>query len=389
MHFSFCSHSPELLVVVSSRAPLRYHFLFIFIYLSILFMPPIVVDPNLEPLPDFNGLAYQAIRDLIVTQVPNTTPAQAVEHLQAAYVVDRQTRIAAWDAQIQLEQEAEALRVQQLRVEEEVRAAEQEALAEAERKELEKKKPKINDFDENRMADSVIVPRPSPFAINKLKSFEYIELSYFTPEGCISAAEENKAAAEEAFGITKVDGLMALKPFTSFKASKNVIKDKDLSWRQMSMGKNSMLHHMNKLGWPEKHINALAHFYFILEDHPMRLRPDGDSILITFQAVVRREWHDVLDRNEGFNIAKINSETLRAVADEYHDKKRAEGLNEVSFSPLFPLHMHANLLPFSLSLSPSLRIPPYRLFYLRLTLHASCLVPRASCLMPHASCLMP
>ena len=81
------------------------------------------------------------------------------------------------------------------------------------------------------MADSVIAPCPSPFAINKLKSFEYVELSYFTPEGCASAAEENRATAEEAFGLTKVDGFVALKPVASFKASKNVIKDKDLSWR--------------------------------------------------------------------------------------------------------------------------------------------------------------
>jgi hypothetical protein len=191
-------------------------------------MPPIVLDLNLKPLPDFNSLVYQAIQDLIVIQVPNTIPAQAAECLQAVYVVNRQTHIAAWDTQIQLEQEAEALCVQQFRVEEEVRAAEQEALVGAERKELKKKKPKINDLNENCMADSVIIPCPSPFAINKLKSFEYVELSYFTPEGCISTAEENKAAAEEAFSITKVDSFMALKPFASFKASKNIINDKNV-----------------------------------------------------------------------------------------------------------------------------------------------------------------
>jgi len=100
------------------------------------------------------------------------------------------------------------------------------------------------------------------------------------------------------------------------------------------MGKNSLIHHMNKFQWPEKHINALAHFYFILEDHPMRMRPDGDKILINFQAAVRREWHDALDCNKGFNIAKINPDTLRAIADEYHNKKRSEGISEVS--PLFP-----------------------------------------------------
>ena len=312
---------------------------------------PAAQDPNLEPAPDFNGQGYQAIRDLIVAQVPNMTSAQAAEQLQTAYNADRLTRIAAWDELVRQEQEAEAVQALQLREEEDARRAEDERLAEAERKELEKKKPKINDFDENRTAESVIAPRPSPFALNKLKSFEYVELSYFTPEGCATAAEESRATADEAFGLTSLDGFVAFKPVASFKASKNAIKDRDLSWRQMTMGKNSMLHHMNKLGWPDKHINALAHFYFILEDHPMRMRPDGDRILIVFQAAVRREWHDALDRNEGFNIAKINPDTLRAIADEYHDKKRADGLNEVS--PFCPSPSHVSLTPCCPLPSPS------------------------------------
>jgi hypothetical protein len=156
-------------------------------------MPPAVQDPNFEPLPNFNGPGYQVIRDLIVAQVPNITPAQAVEQLQTAYNADKLIRIAAWDEQVRQEQEAEAAQALQLRDEEDARRAEEERLAEAERKELEKKKPKINDFDENRIAESVIVPRPSPFALNKLKSFEYVELSYFTPEGCATAAEESRA----------------------------------------------------------------------------------------------------------------------------------------------------------------------------------------------------
>jgi hypothetical protein len=278
-------------------------------------MPLIEHNPNIEPLPDFGGPGYQVLRNLIIAQVPNITPEQAAE------------------------QEDEAQRARQLREEERARLEEEERLAEAERKEQEKKKPKINDFDENRMADSLITPRPSPFALNKLKNLEYVELSYFTPEGCATAAEESKSTSEEAFGLTKLDDFVALKPVASFRASKNVIKDKDLTWRQMTMGKSSMLHHMNKLGWPEKHINALAHFYFVLEDHPMRLRPNGDKILIIFQATIRREWHDALDRNEGFNIAKINPETLRAVADQFYDSKRDEGLNEVS---LIPFHLIAS-----------------------------------------------
>ncbi|KAF8808794.1 hypothetical protein BYT27DRAFT_7255060 [Phlegmacium glaucopus] len=289
-------------------------------------------NPNLEQLPNFNGPAYQPIVNLIV-QVQQITPQQAVEQLKTAHNTDRQARIEAWDDQVRQEQELIEQQALLQREEEERMRQEEEKAAEAERKELEKKKPKINNFDENRTGDEVIAPRPSPFAINKLKNFDYVELSYFTPEGCAAAMEDkdmSKAVADEAFGIAEVNGIMALRPIASLKAAKNVIRDRDLTWRQMTMGKNAMLHHMNKLGWPEKHINALAHFYFKLEDHPMRLRPNGDEILIIIQAVVRREWHDALERREGFNITNINETTLRTIADEYHDKKRAEGLVEVS-----------------------------------------------------------
>ncbi len=87
-------------------------------------MPPIIPKPNLEQPPDFQGPGYQAIRDLIIAQVPNTTPAQAAEHLLAAYNTDQQARIAAWDEQARLEQESENLRAQRLREEEEARQAE-------------------------------------------------------------------------------------------------------------------------------------------------------------------------------------------------------------------------------------------------------------------------
>ena len=59
-----------------------------------------------------------------------------------------------------------------------LRRAEDECLKEEEKREQEKKKPKIGDFDENRMVLDHIIPRPSQFAIGKLKSFNFIELWY-------------------------------------------------------------------------------------------------------------------------------------------------------------------------------------------------------------------
>jgi len=91
-----------------------------------------------------------------------------------------------------------------------------------------------------------------------------------------------------------------------------------------------MIHYMHKVGWPEKHIDALASFYFQLKDHDMRLRQHGDRILIIFQAKVRREWHNAMEQNKGFNISLINPVTLSGVAMSFHDQKRAESMAEVS-----------------------------------------------------------
>jgi len=123
-------------------------------------------------------------------------------------------------------------------VEEESLRLEDECQKEEERKELEKKQPKINDFDDDKMVGDFVMPCPSQFALGKLKSFSFTELWYFTEEGCSKAQE---FLLEDAYGITRVDNLVALKPVTAFKASKNAIPDADLTWRQMNISKNMML----------------------------------------------------------------------------------------------------------------------------------------------------
>jgi hypothetical protein len=119
----------------------------------------------------------------------------------------------------------------------------------------------------------------------------------------------------------------------------------------------------------------------------MRMRPDGDKILINFQAVVRREWHDALDRNEGFNIAKINPDTLRAITDEYHDRKRSEGISEVSppfpKATIHPLTIHPFLSPSSALSLPNPLATPHATCY---TLHVTCYTLHATRHMLHATC---
>ena len=80
------------------------------------------------------------------------------------------------------------------------------------------------------MVPDYVMPPPSQFAIGKLKSFSFVELWYFTDEGCAEGQVSSRAQSDDAYGLTKVDDLVALKPVTLFKASHNVIPDADLTW---------------------------------------------------------------------------------------------------------------------------------------------------------------
>ena len=288
-------------------------------------MPRILENPGLERCPDFMSPAFENLVETI--SVARLLPVQDIareladawkvtnDHQKAAWAVQEQEDLEAQDNAEQLaEEERENLRVQQ------------QQLEEAERREAKKKKPKIGDFDENKVVGDAIGRRPAAFAINKLESLDYVELWYFTPEGCAEASENQRAVAEEAYGLTKVDNFMALRPIAAFKASRNVIRDMDLTWRQMTMAKNALLQQMTKAKWPEKHVRALALFFLNLELHDQRLLPNGEHVLLIYQAKVRKDWHESLRHEEGFNIATINEVLVKAMADQLHEQLHTDSL---------------------------------------------------------------
>ena len=177
-------------------------------------------DPTNISCLDFTG-AYAAVRQIMSNngQINND---QAIEQLTAAWNQTHAQEVDTWNQQVQanLAEQAELTRLAE---EEDTRQqAEDEHQKEEEKEELEKKWLKINDFDESKIVADHVMPRPSQFAIGKLKSFNFVELWYFTDEGCTEAQDTSKAQLDNTYGITKVDDLIALKPITSFKASRNV-----------------------------------------------------------------------------------------------------------------------------------------------------------------------
>lgn len=290
-------------------------------------MPRIASDPALDIEPDFTSATFEGIRNRIIGNT-QLTHDEAANELATGWQQDRDIRLAAWTLQVNEETRlaAEAAQAERELLEQERVLLEQEA--EKERRETEKKKPKINDFQAGASVGDTLTHRPSQYAIHKLKSFEYVELWYFSPDGCREAADEAKSAADSTFGFTKVDDFIALKPVAAFKPSRKVIQDHSLEWRQFDMAKNSFLLYMNKLKWPEKHQRAITMFFMNVVSHPQRSEPFGERALLLYAARVRRDWHDTLALDNAFDISVFNTTLLKNLAEEVWNKLRLESLTE-------------------------------------------------------------
>ncbi|KAG1796526.1 hypothetical protein EV424DRAFT_1333886 [Suillus variegatus] len=291
-------------------------------------MARIASDPMLDIQPDFASPTFEGLRNRIIGAT-QTTHDEVAADLIAAWQQDRNLRVVAWTRQIDEDAHlaAEAARAEREQEDQERVRLELEA-------EAEKKKPKINDFTVGTAVGDTLTPRPSQYAIHKLKSFEYIELWYFSPEGCKATSDEAKTSADDAFGFTKVEDFVALKPVASFKASRKAIQDHGLEWRQFDLAKNSFLLYINKLNWPEKHQRALTMFFMNIVAHPSRSEHFGEQTLLLYAARVRRDWHDTLILNNAFDISVFNPTLLRNMNEEVWNKARHESLTEVSFLPL-------------------------------------------------------
>jgi hypothetical protein len=291
-----------------------------------------MADPSLETCPDFAGDIYAGIRNDL-TAATGDQPQEVIDRLVAAWTEGHNARVLEWNQRREEEarEEAEIERARAAQ-EEEDRLA-REAEAERERLESEKKKPKMNGFSATAAVGDAIVPRPSQFAIQKLNNFEYIELWYFSPEGCKDALKTSRAIAEDTFSLAKLDDQLTIRPASAFKASRAALPDHELSFSSFLRAKNLFLTHVNAAKWPQLHIDSLALFFWHLENHAIRNNSElGDLVVLHYASRVRLDWHDRLKRDEGFNISIINEVLVRSINEELWDRVRSRTLNMVCLS---------------------------------------------------------
>ena len=183
-----------------------------------------------------------------------------------------------------------------------------------------KKKPSIRNFEEDAPPSNVITCCPSQYALQKIVIFEYVELWYFTREGCFEASRLAHSQADDAFSIASTNEILTLCLVALVKASKNAKADHELLLVEMLQVQTSYLEHIKEASWPEKHVMALFKFFWNLESHPFCLSMQhGDHILAMYTAKIRRHWHDKLKSGNMFNITIINENLLQYIVVEVND----------------------------------------------------------------------
>lgn len=301
-------------------------------------MPRLTVDPNTETMPDYAdpdlAEAFQArLQD-------GETIEGLIQGLKDTWTAKHLARVDQWNEQQREDQEQrQQQELERQQQEETARREEEERVATARGAELQRatdarhndtsatqdrrekpddkeRKPKFKAMASGKTVGTVYTPRPSSYALNKLKNGDYVELFYFSPEGCTQAAAEERTSAHDALAATQINDQLVLQPMAAYKPSSKVLKDADLDWRQVQVAKTSMLKHMETEGWDKDLVLALTTFYFELDNHLIRQREQGDEAITQYQAEVRRQWIDELKSTgdePAFDIGVINEARLENI----------------------------------------------------------------------------
>ena len=195
----------------------------------------------------------------------------------------------------------------------------------------------MNTFKPGTSVANILISCPLQYAIQKLSVFDYVDLWYFSAEGCAKAAAQCTSQVDDTFSITKTEGTFSLKPFAATKASRNVMLDQHLPFESFLYTKNNFLVYAKKAKWPAENIDALSLFFWKLETHTMQKNPLGNQIILAYAVRIHCDWHDELKVDRGYDISIINDNLMCDIAFEVQLVDQQKMKAKVGLHPCTPL----------------------------------------------------
>ncbi|KAF8892197.1 hypothetical protein BD779DRAFT_97799 [Infundibulicybe gibba] len=190
-----------------------------------------------------------------------------------------------------------------------------------------KKRKPLPIIDRDRGPPDFIWPRPLRFAIKKIEKYQWVELWYFSREGCAEA--KRTPSCDELFEmVTTVDGRPAFRLIPPFAASENVIPDAQLAWPDFIDATQNYLASLSNANWPQEVVTSMKTFFDHIAIHRLGSSELGRRALLTYQARVRREWHIQSEESDeiAFDISNINSSLLSDIMHQLRSDQLDEQL---------------------------------------------------------------
>lgn len=162
----------------------------------------------------------------------------------------------------------------------------------------------------NEPTPSYIGIQPASYILKRLERKEYVEMWYFTAQGCRDAAFIDLTVPNDTFGIVNTEKGLMLQMVGVSSVSTEVTRDENLSWEQLSEGKGRLLDYMSSCGWSGYEVRELAKFFLNLDLHPIRSQVYGTQTVLRYQDRVRHDWVSRLKSGNSFAIGTINNELM-------------------------------------------------------------------------------
>jgi hypothetical protein len=192
-----------------------------------------------------------------------------------------------------------------------------------------KRGPQLPPIDLEAKSLTMNLQRPTAYAIEKLRKFEYVPLWYFSEQGC-QAADRDKASNDDLWDITETsDNRLSLRTAASNCPSSNALSDEQLTWVQFMDANRLLCRWLIPAGWPERYARVLSSFFWQIENHDERVIVDGKETLLLYQARARKAWHDKLKAGHFFNLAELDDKKMNLYRKELDAKHNAVVLKAV------------------------------------------------------------
>ena len=354
-------------------------------------------DPSSETPPNFQAAAYALIRRALIDQHQRDgtelDDEGAAKQLLDTWEEERQVRQRAWEeAAAEKEREREEAEAERLREESEARKAEEK-----------KKKVKFPPLVPGLPPPKDSGFRPCQKAITKLGNLEFVELWFFTFDGCKITKEATITEEDNTISFTQENGHIQLRKSSSVASYKHlIVPDERLTWKDLLQAKNVFLECIDKNGWPDSYLKMFTNFYCKLEFRPelRQTHGHGEKILILYHARARREWFDSVRLQNLFDLSIIDEDWMSEAHKEMWDNIHTQGIQRIqrveekvridlNLCYTYSRRTFASHLTTSNCMTSHVFVPCYiasRIIASCFMLHASCYMLHATCYTLHASC---